>query len=894
MTLVGLSPERPATIEAHERILQRTNRIVERSKQLGALNQIASSVSQSLDFHQTLDSAVEQVSQLMEFEASLIFLINKSSGELTLSAHGGLPPFLVNHIERLKLEKEFIGPALRAGEPLIGPIPRDDGGDLSTHLLSHGFWFFVAIPLRAKGGTLGVMVLASHGPRHVNPDSSQFLISVGDVIGVAIENAALYRNVAELLEETKLQAERLRQSERQFRAIADLGQRALAGTNLSGLINEAVAVVASTLEVEYCKILELLSDSHALLLRAGVGWTEGLVGHLTLPIDSGSQAGYTLRTNEPVIVEDLRTETRFSGPSLLHQHGVISGMSVVIPGKDRPFGILGAHATRRRAFTTDDAHFLQGVANVLAEATERKQAEEALAAETERLAVTLRSIGDGVITTDTDGRVVLINKVAELLTGRTQEEAVDKPLGEVFHIINKKTGERCENAVERVLKAGEVVGLTNHTALLARDGTERIIADSGAPIRDRQGKIFGVVLVFRDITEKQKTEEELLKAQKLESLGLLAGGIAHDFNNILTTILGNITLAEADMRPGDHILGRLVAAETAALRAKDLTYQLLTFSKGGAPIKKTTSIAEIIKESASFALRGSNVRCEFSIPDDLWPVEVDEGQMSQVIQNLIINADQAVPEGGIIHICVKNVTREADADLSLANQQKYVNITITDHGVGIPEEHLPKIFDPYFTTKPGGIGLGLATTYSIIKKHEGHITVASKVGVGTTTTIYLPASEKQLSIKKIESERPCSGQGKILVMDDEQMIRDLTGHILKRFGYQAEFARDGAEAIAIYTKAKESGAPFDAVIMDLTIPGGMGGKEAIKRLAEIDPQVKAIVSSGYCNDPVMSNFREYGFSGCVAKPYRVEDLTQTLHAVLRGDMVKGSAEGKIP
>ena len=269
-----------------------------------------------------------------------------------------------------------------------------------------------------------------------------------------------------------------------------------------------------------------------------------------------------------------------------------------------------------------------------------------LAAEKEKLSVTLRSIGDGVITTDTEGRVILINKAAEGLTGWMQEEAAGRDIGEVFPLINEKTRDKCENPVEKVLRTGKVVGLANHTALIARDGTERIIADSGAPIRDRESRVIGVVLVFRDITEKQKMEEELLKAAKLESLGILAGGIAHDFNNILTAILGNISLSKMLVNPEDKLHHRLSMAEKASLQAKDLVQQLLTFSKGGIPIRKSASVADIIRDSTGFILSGSNVKCVFHFPDDLWPVEVDAGQISQVINNLVLNAVHAMPEGG--------------------------------------------------------------------------------------------------------------------------------------------------------------------------------------------------------------------------------------------------------
>jgi len=518
--------------------------------------------------------------------------------------------------------------------------------------------------------------------------------------------------------------------------------------------------------------------------------------------------------------------------------------------------------------------------------TWRKEAEAKLAAERERLSVTLRSIGDGVICTDQAGNIVLMNRVAEELTGWSEREAIGKPLEEVFYIINEKTRERCENPVEKVLKTGGIVGLANHTVLVSRDGTERILADSGAPICGKDGEVIGVVLVFRDITERQRIAGELQKVEKLESIGVLAGGIAHDFNNILMGILGNITLAKMYAESDAKILERLTEAEKASLRARDLTQQLLTFSKGGAPIKKPASIAELLKESVSFALRGSNARCEFFLPDDLWPVEVDEGQMNQVINNLVINAEQAMPEGGVITVRAENTVIEKEDGLPPASQAgrlkegRYIKISIEDQGVGISREHLSRIFDPYFTTKQKGSGLGLTTAYSIIKSHDGYMNVESKLGEGTRFDIYLPASEKKIVKKEVVEEILSAGKGRILLMDDEEIVVDVARKMLESLGYEVESTSDGAEAIDLYKKAKESGNPFDIVIMDLTVPGGIGGKEAIKRLLEIDPGVRAIVSSGYSNDPVMSDFKRYGFKGVVAKPYKVKDLAEVLRRVI--------------
>ncbi len=529
----------------------------------------------------------------------------------------------------------------------------------------------------------------------------------------------------------------------------------------------------------------------------------------------------------------------------------------------------------------DETGQVTGVALEGVDISELKEKEKVLVEEKERLSVTLRSIGDGVICTNREGIVVLINKVAEKLTGWKEKEAIGRPVSEVFHIVNEKTRERCENPVERVLETGGVVGLANNTVLIAKDGTERILADSGAPIRDREGKIIGVVLVFRDITEKRVIEEELQKMEKLESIGILAGGIAHDFNNLLMGILGNVGLAKIYMRTEEpDVMEKLTDAEKACFRAKELTQQLLVFSKGGAPIKKLTSISELIIDTVTFVLRGSNVRCEFSIPEDLWPVEIDEGQMSQVISNLVINADQAMPKGGIIQVRAENIVMEKLPSLTL-RPGRYIKITIEDNGIGIPREYLSKIFDPYFSTKQTGSGLGLATAYSVIKRHDGDIRVESELGVGTTFYIYLPASEKPFPAKEEKEERILTGSGKILIMDDEMIVRKVTGEMLTYIGYKVEYARDGAEAIEIYKREKEKGEPFDAVILDLTVAGGMGGKEAIEKLLEIDPKVRAIVSSGYSNDPIMANFREYGFRAMVVKPYKIKVLSKAVREAMK-------------
>jgi CheY-like chemotaxis protein/two-component sensor histidine kinase len=399
-------------------------------------------------------------------------------------------------------------------------------------------------------------------------------------------------------------------------------------------------------------------------------------------------------------------------------------------------------------------------------------------------------------------------------------------------------------------------------------------------VTGQQGAFLGYRGSNRDITERKRMEEVFLRIQKLESVGLLAGGIAHDFNNILTVILGNVSMAKRQAASEDEIYKMLSEAERASVMAQALTQQLLTFAKGGAPVRETASIKDLLKESSSFALRGSKAACEFSIAEDLWPAEVDVGQISQAINNIMINSNQAMPHGGIIQVAAENLLIEGTLGLPV-KPGRYIKISITDQGVGIPEKHLLHIFDPYFTTKHEGSGLGLATTYSIIQKHDGHIAVESQMGVGTTFYIYLPASDKTVPEK--EEVKLIKGQGRILVMDDEASLRKVVGIMLEELGYESKFAKNGAEAIEMYKRAKEAERHYVAVILDLTVPGGMGGKEAIKNLLEIDPAIKAIVSSGYSDDPVLANFQEYGFKGMLSKPYEFRSLGKVLQEVLKDE-----------
>lgn len=514
-----------------------------------------------------------------------------------------------------------------------------------------------------------------------------------------------------------------------------------------------------------------------------------------------------------------------------------------------------------------------GLRGIMIDITDLKIAEKKLKESANRYRTLVENINDLISETSSDGRFLYLSPKHEETLGYRPEELMGRNIFENIHPDDLPLATKEFERIVTQQTSGKVIFRYRH-----KNGNWRWFESTGQTVETAAGELR-CVIVSRDITDRKRYEDELFKAEKLESLGVLAGGIAHDFNNLLTVVLGNISVSKMKLDPKDKIYGRLVEAENASFRARDLTSQLLTFSRGGAPVKEfVQSLGELIVDTANFVVSGSKVKCEFEIDEDLWPVEVDEGQISQVIHNLIINSDQAMPDGGTINVSARNVELDVNNEFHL-REGRYLNITIADTGIGMTEELIEKIFDPYFTTKQRGSGLGLATVYSIVKNHDGHIGVSSKIGAGTRFDIYLPAAMEKPSADT-GAEKLQTGNGKILVMDDEQIVREVAGEMISHLGYEVEYASDGREAIEKYTKAMEDGEPFDAVMFDLTVPGGMGGKEAQKKLMEIDPAVKTIVSSGYSNDPVMSRFEEYGFKGVVAKPYNIEVLSKAIHGVL--------------
>jgi len=540
-----------------------------------------------------------------------------------------------------------------------------------------------------------------------------------------------------------------------------------------------------------------------------------------------------------------------------------------------------------------EARLREANKELLREIAERERTEEALADEKERLTVTLRSIGDGVIAADGEGRIVLMNDAAEELTGWSQDQAAGQRLSAVFRPVIEAPHSR--DALEEALHAGQkgARGPLHQKVLAARDGTVRIIAETRSPIHDRAGNTLGTIIVFRDITLEKRMEEELLKARKLESLGVLAGGIAHDFNNLLAVILGNISFGKMFLSGKDKVSDRLAEAEEACMRGKDLTYKLLAFAHKGEPLRRPVAPAPLIMDCVQSSLRGSRLSLSFSFGEDLPAVKVDEGQFRQVLERIAKNAEEAMGGGGVLEVGARSVTLGPDNSLAL-KEGEYVHIYLRDEGPGIDSRDLERIFDPYFTSKQmgqeRGTGLSLSICYSIVKEHGGSITAESEPGQGTTFHIYVPAASL-MPVAAVpaapkdggEGEKGPMVKGRLLFMDDDRGVREVMVEMLLQLGYEVQFAREGIEAIERYREAARRGRPFDVVIADLTVNEGMGGKELIKKLHTIDPRVRAIISSGYSSDPVLLDFKEHGFSGFVAKPYKIEELLSVLDTVMRED-----------
>ncbi|MHB8881425.1 MAG: PAS domain-containing sensor histidine kinase [Thermodesulfovibrionales bacterium] len=521
-----------------------------------------------------------------------------------------------------------------------------------------------------------------------------------------------------------------------------------------------------------------------------------------------------------------------------------------------------------------------GIFGTAQDITAQKKAEEALRQKEEMMRDLLDGVDEGFIVVDRDYRILSVNRAYCSQVAQNPTEILGRHCYEVSHRLSRpcfENGEGC--ATRRVFETGEPhVSIHRHPA----QGNDLIYVETKAfPLKDSSGKVTSVIEVINNITEKQLLEEQRLKTQKLEAVGTLAGGIAHDFNNLLQGVFGYITMAKMNLDQRQKSLDMLEQAEKALHMSVNLTTQLLTFSKGGKPLRKRMQLGPVIVNSVKFALSGSKVDYRIQVDEALWMVDADGGQIGQVIQNIVLNAEQAMPAGGTVTISAKNESAPQKGLPPALTPGNYVCISIDDTGIGIAEESLTKIFDPYFTTKDKGSGLGLATSYSIIRNHGGMIDVKSEPGKGSTFSLWLPATEnEEMKAETFSASAPVTRKCHVLLMDDEQLVRNIAGEMIKTLGHEVTFAENGEEAIAGYRASLLSGRKFDIVILDLTIRGGMGGEEVIKALLEIDPDIKAVVSSGYADSSAISEFQAQGFKACLAKPYSVSALRDTLNSLM--------------
>ncbi|HVU16431.1 MAG TPA: PAS domain-containing protein [Candidatus Didemnitutus sp.] len=495
----------------------------------------------------------------------------------------------------------------------------------------------------------------------------------------------------------------------------------------------------------------------------------------------------------------------------------------------------------------------------------------------DQLGVLLGELREGVLLVDAERCVLYVNPTAERLLGRTAPEIVGQAAADIFRLVNRQTSEAGESPVDRALTRGEGFQLNNEFFLDLGSERPRVpIAFSCRPVLENE-KPTGAVIVFRNPDEMTLSRDELIRANRFESLGQLAGGIAHDFNHLLTTILGGVSLAK-----DNHDYSYLDRSESACLKAKELSKQLLSFAKGGTSVRKVHKLGDLLAEARNISVAGSAVKVELTSPADLGTVCVDGAQILQVFQNLIINGIQAMTTGqGNIWITASNVT-VAEGEVPPLAPANYVCVEVRDNGSGIKPEHLEKIFDPFFTTKKNGTGLGLATVVSIVRHHGGQVAIDSEVGVGTVFHIYLPRAEQEAEVtaRRAPSLPDATSTGRVLFMDDDEDIRYLTSTMLQSLGYKYDLVSNGDDAVKLYKRYLNIGRPYDIVIMDLTIVGGMGGEQTFRQLRDLHPDVRAIIASGYDNDDMARQFLDMGFCGYLNKPYRVGDLGRVIKAVL--------------
>lgn len=682
----------------------------------------------------------------------------------------------------------------------------------------------------------------------------------------------------EIWERRSREAE-LRHQETILRAASQATNCLLTISDTPGAIQKAVSILGEAIGVDRICILEEMIARKDPRVKEVFDWRRrpgGSNGRSPLPTSflwvQSSIETWSADLRRGRVVEVDAADLEGEASEIARTEGIRSVMIVPAQVGDDVWGyVCFVDYYGKKRWTDHEKWVLMTVAAGIAGAVKQRRTEEAYREGQDRLRGIVENALDLICELGEDGRYVYASASHASTMGYSTEDLLGR---DFFEFVHPEEREWARREFQLSLASRSSVHL--EVRYRHPSGAWRRLEINGKPYRSVTGDVLAV-LVSRDITRRKQVEDELLKSNKLESLGILAGGIAHDFNNILGILWSNISLAKLLARDQAMVVEHLAEAERVLTRARDMTKQLLTFARGGEPVKKTVSLADLVRESARFSLSGTGVAIQISEADDLWPVDVDEGQINQVFNNIFINAHQAMPEGGTITVSVENAYVTPDRGTPLP-AGRYVVASVRDTGIGMDSDTVARIFDPYFTTKPHGSGLGLTTAYSIVKKHNGHISASSQEGEGAVFTVYLPASTAGGSLIKAPAAELLNGSGRILVMDDEEAFRRSLVRLLREAGYEAAAACDGREAVELYSDALRQGHPYDAVIMDLTVRRGLGGKETIRRLRELDPNVRAIASSGYSDDPIMAEYESYGFAAVLAKPYTAGELAEALHA----------------
>jgi len=821
------------------------------------VNSVSKVVHESINLSEVLENAVEALSvNIIKAHNVSIYLIEGENA--VLKSYRGYKEDFIKKVAIIPYKKGFTWKAILDRKPIYCSDSEDDIviGEAGKEL---GTKSYLSMPIKSGNHVVGVININSLSKDAFDSEELKLL----EIVSAQIENAINNANYAEALRKSE---------ELLWEKISQLSTK----SKYESIIRSITDSVHESLDLG--EILKNAAES----IREKINPVEHVAIHIVseniaeLKASSSIEGAYldklsSIPSPQGLIWKSMKDAKTTYDPNLnnsedklsLLELGIKSFVSVPLFQKGKPVGAVSVSSYKDKAFSTEDLDAFEMVSKQIQAAISNANQAEVLSISENRYRTLFEQSPLGVYLFNNDFVITNCND--------RMCQIIKSPRDEIIGLdMNTLKDLKFLEVMKRGL-SGEIIQHEGYYEATTSNNN-LWLSLSVAPLRDKDQKVTGAIALVEDRTDVRKANEQITTAQRLESLGILAGGIAHDFNNILTAILGNLSLAKYYETDNKELLGILTDAEAASNRAKELTHQLLTFAKGGEPVTKLVDITKVVNESSSFALAGSNIGLDFDIPDGIWYLEADEGQLNQVFNNLVINAQQSMPDGGHINVSIKNIVEKNDSLM----KGNFVKISIIDHGVGIPKEYIPKIFDPYFTTKNKGTGLGLSTSHSIVEKHGGFITMDSNPGGGSTFNVFLPASQDQIEDLKIYDNNLIEGSGNVLIMDDEKDVRDTVGSMLERLGYDVSYSTDGEEAIDFYATALNTESKYDAVILDLTIPGGMGGKQTILKLRELDPDIKAIVSSGYSNNPVMSDYKNYGFSGILAKPYTLTQLSKVL------------------